>query len=272
MNYKYLWLLIFMVVLSDAYSQSPHLSIQPKGKFYVYWGYNRGIFSKSTIHASGAGYDYKVMNAKAKDHAENPSMDYVSITKFSIPQFNVRAGYYIKPRWAISFGYDHMKYVMTNGQTAKVTGVITAQASEKYAGAYLNQPMIIEEDFLKFEHTDGLNVITVDLEHYIPLWTSKKQRWKLDATAGTGGFAIVPRSDVRVLGKGRNNKFHLAGYTWTGKAGLRINGLKRFFFQFESRGGFVALPSVLVDDYNTSDRAKHYFSFLEFSGVVGVYF
>ncbi len=250
---------------------NPHISVNPKGKFYFYWGYNRGIFSKSNIHVYGEGYDFTIYDAVAKDRPENPSLVYINPDQLTIPQFNIRAGYYLTKRWAVSVGYDHMKYVMQNGQTARVSGVITKGASEKYAGTYLNREMVIEKDFLKFEHTDGLNIVTIDIEHYIPLYTGKQKRFKLEGTVGTGGIWVAPRSDLRVFDKGLNNDYHVAGYTWTGKAGFRINAFKRFFFQAETRGGYISLPSVLVDN-ESPEMADHNFTFLEFSTVIGVYF
>jgi hypothetical protein len=244
--------------------------VKPK-RFYFYWGYNRSVYTRSNIHVHGPGYDFTVYNVKSIDHPEKPSIVYVDPGKFSIPQFNVRMGYFITKRWALSLGYDHMKYVMINGQRANVSGVITADVSEKYAGTYLNKPMIISADLLKFEHTDGLNVITLELEHHLPLWHSKANKWKLNATMGFGTGGVLPRSDVRVLGYGLNNRFHWAGSVLTGKTGLRINGFKRFFFQTEARFGYCSLPAVLIHN-SAPDRADHFFSYLQFNGVVGISF
>lgn len=276
MKNSVLYTILFTMILlgfKPIFSQeaNPHISVNPKGKFYFYWGYNRGIFSKSNIHVRGEGYDFTIYDAVAKDRPENPSLVYINPDQLTIPQFNIRAGYYLTKRWAVSVGYDHMKYVMQNGQTARVSGVITKGASEKYAGTYLNREMTIETDFLKFEHTDGLNIVTVDIEHYIPFYTSKQKRFKLEGTLGTGGIWVAPRSDLRVFDKGLNNDYHVAGYTWTGKAGFRINAFKRFFFQAETRGGYISLPSVLVAN-ESPEMADHNFTFLEFSTVVGVYF
>lgn len=254
-----------------ANTQKDSLSTPRQKRFYFYWGYNRSVFSRSNIHVHGQGYDFTVYNVKSEDHPENPSLVYIDPARFSIPQFNVRMGYFITKRWAISLGYDHMKYVMINDQRANMSGVITPAASEKYAGTYLNKPMVISYDLLKFEHTDGLNVITFDLEHHLPLWNFKNNKWKLNATMGIGSGGVLPRSDVRVLGYGLNNRFHWAGTVWTGKAGLRFNGFKRFFFQTEVRGGYISLPSVLIHN-EAADRADHFFSYLEFTGVLGFTF
>lgn len=260
-----------LFMISPLFAGNDSLQINKKGKFYFYWGYNRSIFSKSNIHVHGPGYDFMVYDAVATDRPEKLSMVYLDPTKISIPQFNLRLGYHITKKWAISLGYDHMKYVMTNGQTARVSGYISPSVSEKYAGTYLSQPMKIESDFLKFEHTDGLNLLSIDAEYSVCFLRNKKRNRDVEATIGTGGIWIVPRSDVRVFGRGLNNDFHVAGYTWTAKTGLRLNITKGFFFQAETRGGYITLPAVLVANAEP-DIADHSFSFLEFSGILGIRF
>ncbi|MDL5046675.1 hypothetical protein QQ054_11600 [Oscillatoria amoena NRMC-F 0135] len=265
-------LLFILSCFTSAHATNIDTLSEPfNGRFYFYWGYNRGIFSASDIHVKGPGYDFTVYNVKSKDHAENPSLVYLNPKLFTIPQFNVRLGYHITKRWAISLGYDHMKYVMQNNRMANVSGVINAAASKKYAGTYLQTPVYLDTSFLKFEHTDGLNIVTIDAEYLLPIWKHKRNKWRLEATIGTGGVWIIPRSDVRVLSKGLNNRFHMAGYTWTGKAGFRINGYKRFFFQMETRGGYISLPSVLVAN-DAPDIINHNFTFLEFTGMLGIRF
>ncbi|MFM7666857.1 MAG: hypothetical protein ACKO7D_01555, partial [Bacteroidota bacterium] len=38
-----------------------------KGTGFVYWGYNRSAYTRSTIHFEGAGYDFSLKGVKAKD-------------------------------------------------------------------------------------------------------------------------------------------------------------------------------------------------------------
>lgn len=111
-----------------------------------------------------------------------------------------------------------MKYVMDNNQYAQVFGVITSEASPKYAGTYLDARMLISPDFLKFEHTDGLNLLSFDAEYYIQLFVNKKNRLGIYLQSGAGGIFVIPRSDVRIFEKGLNNRFHLAGYSITPKS------------------------------------------------------
>lgn len=44
---------------------------------------------------------------------------YFNSGNITIPQYNFRVGYYFKPNWDISFGIDHMKYVLDQNQITK---------------------------------------------------------------------------------------------------------------------------------------------------------
>lgn len=243
-----------------------------KGQFSVYWGYNRGYYTKSDIHVHGEQFDFTVHKAKAKDRPQPFTFDdYFNPAKLSIPQFNVRIGYMASDKWSFSFGYDHMKYVMVKDQVARVSGAIDRDASYKYGGDYFNQRMKIGTDLLTFEHTDGLNIISLDAERHFRLLSFNKNRFLFRFVTGLGAGAVVPRSDVRVLGEGLNCNFHLAGYSVSAKAGLRLEFLGNLFLQVESRAGYVNLPSILIDN-TAGKRGSQHFEFLQWHGALGGYF
>ncbi len=241
-------------------------------QFYFTWGYNRSVYSKSDIHVHGPEYDFTVYQAKAYDRP-TPLSDksYYTPTLMTIPQFNLRLGYQINSKWSVSLGWDHMKYVMDNNQVAEVSGVIHHPSSIAYNGDYLRTPMKITSDFFKFEHTDGLNVTSLDIERKFPLYSTPKKIFSLHAIAAAGSGVVVPRSDVRVVGVGLNNHWHVSGYHFNMKAALRVEFLRNGFLQLESRAGYVNLPDVLVQN-DAEHRVNHAFYFLEWAGTVGVYF
>lgn len=148
--------------VANSKNQILPLSMQPNylsHRFFFYWGYNRAFYTHSDIHVSGINYDFTLFDAAAHDRPSPVSLKlYFSPTAFTIPQYNYRIGYYINEHWSISFGQDHMKYVMDPNQTLKVSGYISPAASEKYAGDYLKTISTIPPDFLSYEHTDGLNL------------------------------------------------------------------------------------------------------------------
>lgn len=240
--------------------------------FYFYWGYNRASFSNTNLHFTGPNYDFTLYDLRAKDRPSKFGLKkYFSPATLWIPQYCYRLGFYLNPKWALSFGLDHMKYVVDANQSTILSGIITEKASTKYAGTYLNAPIDLKDDFLRFEHTDGLNLVTFDLERHFPIVRLANTPLRLRFFAGIGGIWVVTRTDVRVFGDGLNNDFHVAGFTMAGKTGFRLYFLKRFFLMAETKVGYMALPSVLIKNA-APEIADHNLVFWEKMGGLGFNF
>lgn len=271
--------MLFLVLAGTAFAQEAPLrdffqrnnTTDRSGQFYFYWGYNRAAFSKSDIHFHGPEYDFTIYDVEAHDRP-TPLNDaaYYTPKLMTIPQFNFRVGYEITHQWAVSLGWDHMKYVMDQYQTALVSGYVNHPVNTQYNGSYLLEPVMMDPDFVKFEHTDGLNAVSLDLERRFPLFRTRGNGLSLHSVTGIGGSVVIPRSDVRVMGVGLNNHWHISGYHLNVKTGLRLEFLRNGFFQAETRAGYINLPNVLIQN-DRAHRANHSFFFMEWSAVVGMY-
>jgi len=125
-----------------------------KGQFYLYWGWNWEKYSKSDIYFSGTDYNFTLKRVKAKDKPTKFGIDpYFAPTKLTITQFNARIGYFFTDHWNLSFGIDHMKYVMRNDQSVKISGNMS-NTQTPYDGTYNDEDIYLSRDFLLFEHTD----------------------------------------------------------------------------------------------------------------------
>ena len=153
---------IIVVFISFTSSAQKGLSYndKKKGQLSISWGWNRDAYTKSTISFKGADYDFALHKLMAHDRPTKFSYhNYLKLSRLTIPQTNLRISYFIKDNLAISFGDDHMKYVMDNGQTVRMKGTITRNGV--YKGIY-DGDKTVTEDFLTFEHTDGLNYLNLD--------------------------------------------------------------------------------------------------------------
>lgn len=243
-----------------------------KGRFYFYWGYNRARFTKSTIHFSSPNYDFTIFDAIADDRPSPFSFDqYFNPTKATIPQYNYRFGYRITQNWGVSAGIDHMKYVLRQGQKVRFSGVISEDISPKYAGAFLNETIIIEPDFLKYEHSDGLNLVTLDFEYLFHIIKSPNDKFKLKLNTGIGGIWVVTKTKINILGEGIDNDFHVAGFALSGKIGPRFEFWNRFFISPEFKSGYMAVPDVLIENA-APKKANQTIIFFEYYAVVGAMF
>ena len=275
-----------MVVLSfcifSQYTFAQEVATEPekytahnKGKIFFYWGGNRESYSKSDLHFKGNGYNFTVHDAIADDKPKGWSIDYVNPARMTIPQTNFKVGYFISDHYNISIGFDHMKYVMRTGQTANVSGTINVPEDHPgyvYNGTYNNTPTVLTEDFLDFEHTDGLNYINAEFARVDDISKlfriGNTDKFQVNITEGIGGGILYPRTNAKVLGMPRNDEFHVAGYGFSAKAGLNLTFLKYFFVTGELKGGYIDMYDVRTTQKGP-DRAHHHFAFFERIVAVG---
>ena len=252
----------------SSYEKPEPYTAHNKGKFYIYWGWNRGYYSDSDVRFQGDNYDFTLHNAKAHDQqSEFTYHNYFQLDRVTSPQTNVRLGYFISDHYNISLGIDHMKYIMTDGQTVNISGYIDVPEGSPYNGNYNNQPVYVNDEFLHLEHTNGLNYINVQAERYDDLGSLLGGTWDMDIFQinlyeGLGAGVLVPRTDATLLNYERYDEFHLAGYGLSAHQGLNLTFFKYFFIQFELKEGYINMPNIRTTS-STSDKASQHFFFLE---------
>ncbi len=258
------------VSAQDKAANPSKYSAHNKGKFFIAFGGNREGYTKSDIHFKGDNYNFTVSNADAHDKPKGWNIDYINPTRLTIPQTNMRFGYFINDHYAIALNIDHMKYIFSQEQTANVTGTINLPASEPgsvYNGTYNNTPIDFSNGtFLKFEHTNGLNYVHPEISRYDDLskifGIRNTDKFQLNITEGVGAGFLYPKTDATVLGQKEHDEFHVAGYGVSAKAGLNFTFFKYFFIQTELKGGYINMPDIQIT-YNTSEKASQHFMFFE---------
>jgi hypothetical protein len=246
-----------------------------KGKFYFHWGYNFSSYANSDLRLYGKGYDFTLKNVVAQDRQTPLSATYIDLARLSIPQFNAHFGYYLNDNYSISIGWDHMKYVLDVPQTVKISGTIAATISDPAIstgikeGIYTNQDITLTPDFLTFEHTDGYNYASIEVERYDDAWRAKKGKMYLALETGLGAGLIIPRSDVRLFGVGQNNYWNLAGWGVSAKAGAKLFFNTHLFFQGSLKTGWTNLSNIRTTGRNGIDKAQQKISYLENYWVLG---
>lgn len=248
-----------------------------KGKFFISWGGNRDLFTKSDITFTGENYNFTIKDVEGLDKPKGWHLDYANPKKMTIPQTNFKVGYYISDHYAISFGVDHMKYVMKRNENKILDGYISLPNTELgsiYNGTYNNETFYVSEDFLKFEHTNGLNYVYLEFARVDDISSIFKiqntDKFQLNITEGLGGGLLYPKTNTALLQKDRYDEFHIAGYGVSANVGLNFTFFKHFFLQLNLRGGFINMPDIRTT-INPNERASQKFFFLQriisFGGV-----
>ena len=239
------------------------------GQFYVYWGWNIDAYTKSDIHFNGNNYDFTLDNVIAHDRQSQFDVKlYCNPLKATIPQYNFRFGYFISPHYNISFGIDHMKYVVQNLQSVGIHGYID-QSETVYDGVYDNDKVLIRPGFLEFEHTDGLNYINTEYRRMDNLIQTK--HIDINMTEGISAGMLLPKTNATLLNNERYDEFHIAGYGLGALAGINVELYRYFFIQSEFKGGFINMPDIRTT-MNGSDHASQHFFFAQWNVVFGVNF
>lgn len=267
-----LFLIPYIYGQNEPMALKKYYSESKKHKFYFLWGYNRAAFAKSDISFISPNYNFTLAGVRAKDRPTPFTLpNYFKLQNLSIPQYNYRIGFFLNKNTSISLGLDHLKYVVSQQQTVKISGEIKKEISSAYAGVYSEKDIAIVPEFLKFEHTDGLNLLSLDIERLYSVRSFVKNKLRLNGQLGAGIGPVIPRTDSRVMGFGLNNRFHHAGWGFSTKIGLKLDVLKHFFLQTEFRTGFITLNDILISN-DAPDRAKQNIVFGEWNLVGGWYF
>ena len=273
--YKALLVCILIAIGSHGYSQEKQIETTPleinfktqnKGKFYFYWGWNKAQYSYSDIQFKGDDYNFTLYDVAAKDR-QTPwdAGVYLNPGSMTIPQTVVRIGYYFHDNWNLSVGVDHMKYVMVGTQAVTINGYIDLQDPlTQFNGVYNNAPLMIDEDFLQFEHTDGLNYVNLEISRVDNLgdyfkWDSKKIQLNILEAFGAG--VLYPKTNSTLLSKERYDDFHLSGFGVSFKGGINLTFFNNFFVQGEIKTGYINMSDIRTTTSSADSASQEFFFF-----------
>jgi hypothetical protein len=269
---KVLFIVFFSILNWNAFSQKDSTSLYTshnKGKIFLSWGGNRDAFTKSDITFKGENYNFTLQDVEAHDKPKGWHVDYINPTRITIPQTNLKVGYFITDNYYAAFGVDHMKYVMTQNQYVNIDGYINLPEDEPgsiYNGNYQNDQIQTTEDFLMFEHTNGLNYVYLEFGRFddlsFLLGITNTDVFQINITEALGAGVLYPKTNTTLLQKDRYDEFHISGYGVSLNAGLNLTFFKHFFIQGDLRGGYINMPDIRTTS-NPNDSASQHFMFIE---------
>jgi hypothetical protein len=225
-------LTVFLWIPTNAQTAQPG-SKNKKGVFYFAVGSHRIFYTPSTIHVirtSDSYFDFKMIKAKGRDEGG---------LKFDeAPQFSYTIGYYFtNAKLGIEYQYDHIKYFVCQNQVVHVKGNI--------GNELLDQDTAINPDFFQLEHSDGGNYAMINIVKWIPLTTSN-HKITLDLMLKAGVGLVNPKTNSTILGKHRDDKYHISGYVGGIESGLRFNIGKYFFATASFKGAWANYNHFLI--------------------------
>lgn len=275
---KFQLILIAFIIFAPFAAEAQHKRMKKKvsyaeGTLFGYWGYNRSAYSKSNIRFQGPGYDFTLKGSVARD---NPSpfdaTVYFNPNKITIPQFNARIGYYFRDHWALSFGYDHMKYIFADRNEVTLSGEIDPGVDNLWSGIYNSEPVITNRDHIHYENSDGLNYLRFELTR-TDQWfkVGSKDQFALSTNIGLSAGGLLSFNDFTFGGEKDVRTISLSGYGLSTHLGLRLEFFRHIFIQSDLSGGFNHQVKVKTRPNDPSSFARHAYGYTMFDTVIGFF-
>jgi len=271
-NTRFFILLALLTITIQAQEEK----FKNKGKFYAHWGWNRAAYSSSDITFKGDNYNFTLKDVVAKDKQNTFSVDkFLNPGNITIPQTNYGIGYFFHENYSVYVGVDHMKYVTVQDQFLTIDGFIDDSfgvvAVDGSTSTFENDGIQQTEDFLQFEHTDGLNYIHVAINRFDDISSNfgiHSDNFVINLTEGIGAGILLPKTNATLLSKDRHDDFHVSGYGVHALFGLNIVIYKYFFIQTDVRAGYIDMNDIRTTN-SSSDSASQDFTFLQGTLLVG---
>lgn len=275
------WMLILLLILAGSNTaEAQHRRMKKKesdsqGTLWGYWGYNRTRYTNSDIRFVGPGYDFTMANAKG--HDEQPiisSNNYLRLSNLTVPQFNLRLGYNFRDHWAISLGYDHLKYIFADDNEVFLSGEIDPGVDNvtNWSGTYNAEPIVTNRKLFHYENSDGMNFIRLELSR-VDTWVrlGNKDQFKLSSNFGFSFGGILSRNDFRFAGQESVRTTSMSGVGTALHAGPRFEFFRHVFIQPTVTAGFIRQGRVKTRPNNASSYAQQSIGYGEFNTVVGFF-
>ena len=244
-------------------SQKTSKDSQAKRAMFVYWGYNRSFYTDSKISFFGPGYDFSLAGVQATDRPSPDFITYVDPSTLTVPQFNARIGFNFKKKWALSFGYDHMKYVIVHGPTYLLSGRINPLIDpiSNWSGDYNAEPVTTDESTLHYENTNGMNYIRAEISHIDKL-VRASNAFAIYSVSGLGAGLVLNYNDFTFAGEKSMTTLSMSGVGASAHIGIRFEFFRHFFLQANNSVGFLYQHRVKTrgnDPYAYARQSLGYF-------------
>lgn len=270
-------LLLALSFISPVFSQRKKTKTKnsyAKGTLFGYWGYNRSFYTKSNIRFVGNGYDFEMKGAVAKDNPSTEFSKYVNFNTITVPQFNGRLGYYFKDHWAISFGYDHMKYIFADNNHVNIYGNISpgVDTVTNLSGNYDGQEFVTNRNTFHYENSNGLNYLRFELTR-TDQWYATRSKWFAFSTnIGIGAGGLLSFNDFTFAGRKDMVTISMSGYGASAHLGARFEFFKHVFIQGNLSGGMMHQVKVKTRPNDPSAYARQFYGYGEMDVVIGFLF
>jgi hypothetical protein len=255
LNHTLLFILLLSCTVVKAQTNFQEKNRDKSGVFYIAFGTNLSFYSKSDITLKSTAnpvFNFTLQNVRGKDDG---GLNF----NHGAPQYGYQLGYYsYKKNWGVEFNFDHIKYYVRQLQRVRLQGTINGHAYDT--------DTLINPYFVQLEHTDGANYALLKWVKWKSLLEDKRHEKTLFLLLKAGAGPVIPKTNSTIMGKHRDDRYHIAGYVIAIESGLRYNFSKSFFTEVNAKGAYADYNHILIANGSGS---QHWFG-LHLALLVGL--
>jgi hypothetical protein len=240
----------------EARDNSRFVRFFSEAEWYFSWGYSKQYWAPTDIHVSqpSQGNDFTIHDVRGEDFPNLTSQAITGALAGGLfgPQYNIRIGRFINDSRtvAVEFNFDHTKYTTTEGQTARVSGLI--------AGMPTDANHVLDKEFFAYALHNGANHVMVNAVYRFPLIGQTNETLSVAAVGKAGLGLMVPHTSDTILGKDsdvgkkelgnllgiHSGWWQLNGWTTGVEAGLRVVLFKPVYLELTDKLAYAGLWNV----------------------------
>ncbi len=252
-NFSVKWILSVSILLATYNCIAQDQRIQRKGEFYFSWGYNKDWYTKSNvkIKQNELGNNYQFKNVSGHDHPGWDEKDFFS-KDLTIPQYNYRLGYFFndKKNLGIEINFDHTKFIITDGQYAKIKGYIRNRN--------VDSSLIFSENqgFFYFLN-NGANFLLFNITRRWQWYRCKNIKIDFLGKAGIG--PVIPHVENSFFEQRNDPGFQFGGWNTGVEGAMRATFFRHLYLEVAGKLDYALYSNLKV----YKGTAKHAFNTAE---------
>ena len=259
-------LILLSVVFQPALAQrKSKLNTNGQGTLFAQVGYNRSAYSNSNVALNGNNYDLVLNNTIIKDNLEGKGMG--SFLSSSSPQISIKLGYFIKPKWALTLGFDRYNTFFENNQTVGLEGTFAPEGHSNFSGA-VNEDILLTRDQFNIEQSGGINFFSIGVQRNDQHFKSRKAEFAFHTLYGIQVGPLLTQVDYTYDGFTAPGVSSLSGIGAAANIGIRLQFMQYIYLQLELEGGILNQNNIKLSS-NGSTTGKQVVGFISPSVHLG---
>ena len=235
------------------------LNTNGQGTLFAQLGYNRSTYSHSNVVLNGKDYDLTLNKTTIQDNIEGNGIG--SFLSSSTPQFNIKIGYFIKPKWAITIGFDRYNTFFENNQTVDLVGNFAPGSHSNYSGN-IDEEILLTRDQFNIEQSTGINFISIGVQRNDQLYKSRKAEFAFHTLYGVQFGPLLTQVNYTFDEYTAPSVSSLSGFGAAANIGIRFEFVQFIYLQLELDGGILNQNniSLTANASSTGEQVVRYIS------------